>query len=168
MYGLPDSAIIGTAKRLRSLAARNGRFGGTNPARGFSMSFKFKGITFRRAELDFMLNNPSGAVGEYLEKRGKLMVLAAKQQVGVSTGQLRASIKMMHDRSSRGQFIKIGSPLPYALVHHEGSRPHPIVARNAQFLRFSSKGRVVYTKQVMHPGTKPNKYLSGQLWMVKI
>ncbi len=37
----------------------------------------------------------------------------------------------------------------------EGTRPHPIVPRNATVLRFPAGGRVVYTKRVNHPGTKP-------------
>lgn len=36
----------------------------------------------------------------------------------------------------------------------EGTRPHPIVPRNAKVLRFPAGGRVVYTRHVNHPGTK--------------
>ena len=124
-------------------------------------------VIIRKAELDFMLNNPSGEVGRYLAKKGKIVQAAAKAQVGVRTGALRASIHMRHLRDSRGQYIKIGSALNYALLHHEGSKPHLIVPNRATVLRFVNGGRVVYAHAVMHPGTKANRYLTDNLKLVK-
>jgi hypothetical protein len=49
------------------------------------------------------------------------------------------------------------------LMHHQGTRPHIIVPRRAQTLRFYSRGRIVYSKLVHHPGTKPNRYLTDNL-----
>ena len=96
------------------------------------------------------------------------MMAASKVQVGVDSGALRRSIGMIHSRGMLGQTLKIGSPLNYALVHHEGSRPHIITPRDAGILRFSAGGRMIYTHKVEHPGTKPNRYLSDQLWMVRL
>lgn len=124
-------------------------------------------VVIRKAELDFMLNNPSGDVGRYLAKKGRMVQAAARAQVGVRTGALRASIHMRHLRDSRGQYLKIGSELNYALLHHEGSRPHLIVAKRATVLRFVNRGRVVYAHSVMHPGTKANRYLTDNLKLVK-
>ena len=124
-------------------------------------------VVIRKAELDFMLNNPSGDVGRYLAKKGRMVQAAAKAQVGVRTGALRASIHMRHLRDSRGQYLKIGSELNYALLHHEGSKPHLIVAKRATVLRFVNRGRVVYAHSVMHPGTKANRYLTDNLKLVK-
>ncbi len=124
-------------------------------------------VTIRKTELDFMLNNPSGDVGKYLAKKGRIVQAAAKAQVGVRTGALRASIHMRHLRDSRGQFVKIGSALNYALLHHEGSKPHIIVPDRATVLRFVNRGRVVYAHSVMHPGTKANRYLTDNLKLVK-
>jgi hypothetical protein len=61
--------------------------------------------------------------------------------------------------------VTVGSEDPIALLHHEGTRPHVIVPRNAAYLVFWSDraGRVIYTKRVMHPGTKPNRYLTDNL-----
>lgn len=123
-------------------------------------------VTIYKTELDFLLNNPSGDVGRHLAKKGRLITTAAKAQVGVRTGALRSSIHMRHLRDSRGQFIKIGSNLNYALLHHEGSRPHVITANRARVLRFVSKGRVVFAHAVMHPGTKANRYLTDNLRLV--
>jgi len=124
-------------------------------------------VVIRRAELDFMLNNPSGDVGRYLAKKGRIIQAAARAQVGVRTGALRASIHMRHLRDSRGQFIKVGSSLNYALLHHEGSKPHIIVPDRATILKFATRGRVVYANAVRHPGTKANRYLTDNLKLVK-
>lgn len=61
--------------------------------------------------------------------------------------------------------VIVGSDSPIALLHHEGTRPHVIVPRNAQYLVFFSQraGRVIWARRVMHPGTKPNKYLTDNL-----
>lgn len=114
---------------------------------------------------DFVLNNPAGMVGRHLANRGRSIVVAAKAQVGVNTGRLKASIHMRHSRDLRGQYVKIGSNLNYARIHHEGTKPHLIVANRAQVLRFTAGGRVVYTRAVKHPGTRPNKYLTDNLYI---
>lgn len=124
-------------------------------------------VVIRKAELDFMLNNPSGEVGRYLARKGRIVQAAARAQVGVRTGALRASIHMRHLRDSRGQYVKIGSALNYALLHHEGSKPHLIVPNRATILKFATRGRVVYAHAVMHPGTKANRYLTDNLKLVK-
>jgi len=121
----------------------------------------------RRAEMDFLLKNPAGPVGRYLARKGRLVLAAAKSQVGVRSGALRASLHMRHLRDSRGQFVRIGSPLDYALAHHEGTRPHLITPNRAQVLRFTKGTTVVYAHSVMHPGTKPNRYLTNNLRLVR-
>lgn len=131
-------------------------------------SFSFERLTIYRPVLDHMLNSPDGDVGRYLAARGRLVVLAAKRQVGADTGALRASITMIHTRSAGGQYLKIGSNNKVALVHHQGSRPHLITPRNQQgMLRFQAGGRVIYTRRVMHPGTRPNRYLSDNLKFIR-
>jgi hypothetical protein len=124
-------------------------------------------IIFRKVELDVMLNEPRGLVGRHLATRGAMIVAAAKRQVGVKTGALRASIHMRHTRRGAGQAIQVGSPLKYALAHHEGTRPHIIVPNRARVLRFSAGGRVVYTHAVRHPGTRANKYLTDNLYLIR-
>ena len=68
---------------------------------------------------------------------------------------------MSHDRAPYGQVMKVGSDVRHALWHHEGTRPHPIVGRRV--LRFVKNGKVVFAHKVMHPGTRPNRYLSDNL-----
>lgn len=124
-------------------------------------------VTIRHPELDYVLNSPSGAVGRYLDKKSLLIELAAKRQVGVKTGALRASIHTRHFRDPRGQFVRIGSELKYAYLHHEGSKPHLIVAKTGGTLKFRRGSSVIYTHSVRHPGTRPNRFLSDNLHLVR-
>jgi hypothetical protein len=124
-------------------------------------------VVFRPAAMDTLLNSPAGTVGRHMAAVGYKIMIAAKQQVGVDTGRLKNSIHMRHFRSGIGQLIEVGSPLKYALLHHEGTRPHLITPNRAQVLRFTSGSRVIYTHQVRHPGTRPNRYLTDNLYLIR-
>jgi hypothetical protein len=124
-------------------------------------------IVWRKPALDTLLNNPSGTVGRHLKKKGSRITAAARGQVGVRTGALRNSIHMRHFRDPRGQYIKVGSSLSYARMHHDGTKPHLILPTKGKNLRFFSKGFMVFTQMVRHPGTKPNRYLTDNLKLVK-
>lgn len=127
------------------------------------VSMKFTGLVFREMQFDHYLNSPAGEVGRYLAKKGQMILIRSKMQVGRRTLALRASIHMRHSRDPRGQYIQIGSSLPYARMHHEGTRPHMIYPVRRKMLRFVSKGQVVYAYEVRHPGTKANKYLTDPM-----
>jgi hypothetical protein len=124
-------------------------------------------IVFRKRALDFYLNDPYGPVGRYMFARGRAIVAAAKAQVGVQTGRLKNSIHMRQSRAPFGQTMTIGSPLSYAYAHHEGTKPHIITPDRAQALRFTSGSRIVYSRLVRHPGTKPNKFLADNLYLIR-
>lgn len=124
-------------------------------------------IRFDETVLRTMLTSKRGMVGLRLRLLGRRILAAAKRQVGVRSGALRASLHMRHFRDPRGQFIKIGSSLDYARLHHEGTRPHLILPRKRQILRFYSRGQVVRTHMVKHPGTKPNRYLTDNLRLIR-
>jgi hypothetical protein len=120
-------------------------------------------LVLNKPVLDNYLKGPSGDIWRWLERRGNTAMRAAKRQVGVKTGRLRASIHMRHTAFSLGQELWIGSDtVPYGLDHHEGTRPHVIAPKNGGVL-IMGRGRIV-RGPVMHPGTKPNKFLSSQLW----
>lgn len=176
LYGLiPDSPFIYLGQRAARGIGRAGRAGRARAAAvaarasapSVGVGFSKIHIVFNRGALDHLLNSPEGDVGRYLAERGTRILIAAKNQVGVKTGRLKASINMRQYRSVGGQSLKIGSPLSYALIHHEGTKPHIITPDRAEFLRFSSRGRVVYTRIVRHPGTKPNKYLADNLYLIR-
>ena len=124
-------------------------------------------VNFFEPALRKLLKSPDGAVGKHLRKKGKLVELAAKRQVGVRTGALRSSIHMRHGRDVRGQYVMVGLKLPYAKMHHEGTRPHMIFPNKASILRFSKRGQVIYAHAVAHPGTRANKYLTDNLKLIK-
>jgi len=122
-------------------------------------------IRYNNAALDHFLNDPRGEVGKDMVLRGRAVLFAAKRQVGKDTRDLERSIHMLHQRVGGIQQIWIGSDDKIALLHHEGTRPHAIEARNTEFLRFRAGGRMVYTRAVMHPGTRANHYLSDNLYL---
>jgi hypothetical protein len=131
--------------------------------------YEFSGLNIYETSLNEMLHSPTGDVGKHMRRVGLKIVAAAKAQVGVKTGRLQKSIGMMHSRDGLGQFLKIGSNVDYALAHHNGTRAHDISARPGDdVLRFSKSGRVVYSRNVVHPGTRPNRYLTDNLKLVKI
>ena len=116
-------------------------------------------ITFYDNQLDKLLNDPDGSVGRYLSKKGDQIRAIARTRVGVRTGRLKATIHKRHLRDPRGQYVLIGNDAPYAYYHHEGTKPRTIRPTSSKVLKFTSRGRVVFAHQVLHPGTKPNKYL---------
>ena len=113
--------------------------------------------------MKYLLRDPDGEVGRHLLKLAARVARLAKAQVGVDTGALRRSISYRVVRRYGGLTAVIGSDNRIAFLHHEGSRPHIILPRRAQTLRFYSRGRIVYSKVVHHPGTKPNRYLTDNL-----
>jgi hypothetical protein len=120
-------------------------------------------LIFREPAMDRLLISTNGDVGKYLAKKGRLIEAGAKRQVGVQTGALRASIHMRHFSDPRGQYVKIGSSLNYARMHHEGTKPHLIRPNTAHMLRFYSKGQIVFAHMVRHPGTPANRYLTDNM-----
>lgn len=171
LFGLiHDSPIIYAGQRLARSAARRSsvwRAGGAGVSSLTRLGFSNVKFVARKPQMDYYINNTRGPVGRYMFERGLRIMLAAKGQVGVKTGALKASIYMTQYRVPMGQNVKIGSPLNYALLHHEGTKPHIITPDRAEVLRFPSRGRIVYTRVVRHPGTKPNKYLADNLYLIR-
>jgi hypothetical protein len=162
-----DSPLIYLGQRIGRSVQNAGRVSAPSVSSGIGVSFGPTRVVFRKTTLDFTLNSPFGPVGRHMYVRGRAIVSAAKAQVGVDTGRLKNSISMTQSRAVYGQSMTIGSPLRYALAHHEGTRPHIITPNRAEVLRFSSRGRVVYARSVRHPGTKPNKFLADNLYLIR-
>lgn len=121
-------------------------------------------IIFREASMTRLEKGKDGQLGRWLVRKGQMIEAAAKRQVGVRTGALRASIHMRHYADPRGQFLRIGSDLSYARLHHEGSKPHLITPKQkGGLLVFQTKGQTVFTHLVRHPGTRPNRYLTDNM-----
>lgn len=112
---------------------------------------------------DELTLSPKGDVGNYLRKRAIKLQALARTQAGYKTGALKKSINYRLVRDGKGLVATVGSNNRIALMHHNGTKPHAIMPRHAQTLRFYSHGRIVYSKLVHHPGTRPNKYLTDNL-----
>lgn len=120
-------------------------------------------FVLNHAGFDHLTKSPDGHVGKFLRKRAVILQALAQRQVGVKTGALKKSIRYQIVRDSKGLLATVGSGNRIALMHHNGTKPHIILPKRAQTLRFYSHGRIVYSKIVHHPGTKPNKYLTDNL-----
>lgn len=115
-----------------------------------------------------IVNDPKGPVIPELRRIGRVIVAAARAQVGKDTGALANSIHYNIQRWGGLPEVWIGTYHHIAYIHHEGTRPHAISARGAQFLRFSSRGRVVYDRTILHPGTKPNRFLTDNIYLARL
>jgi hypothetical protein len=116
-----------------------------------------------------LTRSPNGDVAKDLVRRGEKLKLLARKQVGKGTGALAMSIRVTLVPSSNSDpVVYIGSDNRIALIHHEGTRPHPIAAKPGRMLRFAHRGKIVYAHAVMHPGTRPNHYLSDNLRRVVV
>ena len=120
-------------------------------------------FVLRKLAFEQYTNDPKGDIGNYLRKRAIKLQGLARRQVGVKTGALKKSINYRVVRDGKGLVATVGSNNRIALMHHNGTKAHIIRPRRAQTLRFYSRGRIVYSKLVFHPGTRPNRYLTDNL-----
>jgi hypothetical protein len=81
----------------------------------------------------------------------------------VDTGRLRASGQMRVGSFGNQVRGEVEYDADYAMIVHDGTRPHIIRPRRGQYLRFEVGGRVVYARQVRHPGTKARPFLAQAL-----
>lgn len=132
---------------------------------GGSMSITFGKLVLYKPIVNFEFNDNFGMVGRHLHKTGNRITQLAKLQVGKKTGRLARSIKFEHiARTPVGPGIKVGAYTPYALLHHQGTRPHLIMPNKpGGNLVFMKGSRVIHTKIVRHPGTRPNRYLTDSV-----
>jgi hypothetical protein len=157
--GLPDSFIATGLLRLSRRVGRRGGGGGGRPT-----YYRLTNLVLYKPILNFELRNMYGTVGRYIRKVGHRVARGARAQVGVKTGALKASIRMRSIRHAGETAVKIGGYTNYALLHHEGTKPHVITPNKPGGQLVFMKGtRLIRTPMVMHPGTKPNKYLTRQL-----
>lgn len=133
-------------------------------------------VQFDSRKLAEVLRGPEGPVVRQLFKDSDVVVAEAKRLVGYSEpdplgrpyrkqNHLRDTIVKRIANVDGKVGVIVGSEDPIALLHHEGTEPHVITARRAPYLVFwwGKVGRIVRTKAVRHPGTKPNRYLTKAL-----
>lgn len=146
-----------------------------------SLSGTFAGkVVIDNVELDHLLGGPNGPLIQALQVAGSIVKAGAQERVGVyrppdaysaghrkrRPGTLRDSIVTRLVRGGpEGVEVLVGSEDPIALLHHEGTPAHVIRARQKPMLVFywPKVGQVVAFRQVNHPGTQPNRYLTDAL-----
>jgi hypothetical protein len=104
-------------------------------------------------------------VVRHLRKKGTRVQELARAKVGKRSGRLAESIHVFPTQYGAGSapYVRIGSRLNYALLHHTGTRPHIIRAKNGGMLSFNTRNGHVFATVVRHPGTRPNWYLKRAL-----
>jgi len=139
-------------------------------------------VLIDNAELQRVLTGTGGPVVDALMVAGQIVKQGAQRRVGVwrqdpadplpprrggrRGGTLRDSIvTRLVTGGAEGVMVLVGSEDPIALIHHEGTEPHPIHARRKPFLVFywPKTARVMRLRSVNHPGTQPNRYLTDSL-----
>lgn len=122
-------------------------------------------IRIESSKVRGLMTDPNGPVGRDNFRRATNVQTAARRQVGVRSGLLRRSIVKRGPtvNTKGGLTTTVGSDSDYALLHHEGTRPHEIVPASAKVLHFKVGGVDIFTRHVNHPGTKPNHYLTDNL-----
>jgi phage gpG-like protein len=100
-----------------------------------------------------------------LEEAGRQTLARARVLAPVDTGRLRASLRMQFSRTfTLRPRVTIGSDVAYAAFVNDGTRPHVIrPRRRGGRLRFVAGDRVVYARQVQHPGTRARPFLDRAL-----
>lgn len=128
-------------------------------------------VRLDRAALTRTLTNASR---RELKEAARQVVNRARVLAPVRTGRLRGSIRADPPRifSLRGS-VTVGSDVEYAGFVNDGTPPHdirPIGNRASRrnpnrpgMLRFVVGGRVVYAREVRHPGTKAQPFLDRAL-----
>lgn len=133
-----------------------------------TFDIQFQRYAVNQAEVRRAVWEPQGSLLQRFRRSGRNIVTAARAQVGKDTRELARSIHYNIRRWNGLPELWVGSYNSIALLHHQGTRPHAIRARQGAFLRYSSKGRIVYAHTVMHPGTKPNRYLTDNLYLARL
>jgi len=123
--------------------------------------FRMQKFVPDRRAIQSLLHGRDGMVAREIYKPALKVQAGAVRQVHKRTGRLARSIHTeMTYRPITGAYV--GTNVRYAMMHHEGTRAHPIVA-TGRMLTFTSNGKRVYARKVLHPGTRPNRYLTDNL-----
>lgn len=121
-------------------------------------------LVLNEIRLAYELNSTTGMVGRDIRKRGFRVLTSARRDVGVDTGFLRSSLHLRTSPGVLGPTAEVGSSVSYALMHHQGTRPHVIRASQGRVLAFNKGGVRIFRQSVNHPGTKANEYLTSNLY----
>jgi phage gpG-like protein len=108
---------------------------------------------FDQGAIHYFMQDPRGGVARDMYRRGQQVRNRAIQLAGVDTGRLRASISIDLVPREGTLAVRVGTPVEYAGVHHEGHGAiRPV---RAKVLAFQVGGRWIFTSYVRPvPGTE--------------
>ena len=124
-------------------------------------------VVFDEGEPKAFVNDEQGPVVADLTRRMTRVAFESRKLVRVRTGLLLATIDVKPPgRTRRGPYVEVWAGRPgmkYTMAEHDGTPPHIIRARRRKALRFVVGGRVVFRRQVRHPGTTGTLFLTMAL-----
>lgn len=105
-----------------------------------------------------------GAMNRMLRRIGQTLTPGLKSVTPVLTGKLKNSTRFQIKGAPDSQVMEIrqGAKTPggafYGEFVREGTSPHIIRPKKAKALVFKIGEKVIFARQVNHPGTRPNRY----------
>jgi hypothetical protein len=100
---------------------------------------------------------------EFLERSGQILRDEMLRTAPRRTGRLARSIRIVQGLD----YVRVGPIVPYAVFVEYGTRPHEILPRHAQALRFEVEGKIIFAKRVWHPGFKGTFFIHHALQAAK-
>lgn len=86
---------------------------------------------------------------------------SARQTIHATTTRRTGDLEDNWSTSWRGPHLRgLTSHSGHAGFINDGTRPHPIVARRAKFLRFQMNGQTMFRRSVNHPGTRARPFVA--------
>jgi len=121
-------------------------------------------VTVYDAKIDALFDTPT-ELRAYMTAKVAETVVVARANAPTKTHELQRSIGSQYHGGGRWS---VTASAPHAKFVHNGTRPHLIKGRSRSMLRFfwERVGAVVYLRQVNHPGTKANPFLTRAMHQV--
>lgn len=115
-------------------------------------------INIDNAAVNRMLNGRSGPVNRDLQRRGRNVARRARE---LAPGSMKRKISV----STESGHVRVECSHPATLFVVRKTQPHAIRPNPPRkMLRFTVRGKIVFTKFVWHPGNrKPNNFLAKAL-----
>lgn len=117
-------------------------------------------VRLNQGALRRLLRSRSGAARRKLEERTRRVASIAEDRAPGSMGDY-VSWEVVEGPGGLQGVVRCDHPAVRFVL--DGTRPHLIRPRRARALRFEVGGRVVFSKLVRHPGTRPNNFLAEAL-----
>lgn len=112
-------------------------------------------------------SDDDGPVGRFVDGRARLVLAEMQRIAPVRTGKVLLSLRTQRRRGARGPAVDIHAGVPgltnYLGYILRGTPPHIIRARRRKALRFIGSRGVTFARQVHHPGTRANDFMSRAL-----